>query len=216
MYGLINKKREIIVKKYLALFALTLIQSCSSGGGDSTPAPTTTNSTGFPEVSGRYSFNTSTFNISCSDGSTATNPAIALNFDITQNANVITVVNTNASGGIPGITILDTTGTTGNVQTDSSFIATQISTATITGITGTVSLNYNISGKFTSNGWSGTYIYNMSTASLGTCTFTSPFSGSKISAVTAAKISNAPYDFENVQIDLYDSFSAIASLFAKE
>ena len=35
-----SNEKEIIVKKYFILFALILIQGCSSGGGDSTPATT--------------------------------------------------------------------------------------------------------------------------------------------------------------------------------
>ncbi len=186
---------------------------CSSGG-DSAPA-STTNQTGFPEVAGRYSFNTNTVSVSCTDGSTTTNPAIALNFDVTQNANVITLVNTNAAGGVPGITFLDSTNATGNVQTNSAFIVTQISTASITGISGTVTLNYNITGNFISNGWNGTYAYTMNAASLsGSCTFTTSFSGTKITTVTTAKILNTAYGFEDIPIDLYDTFSMIGSSMA--
>ena len=199
-------------KIFITSILTIILSACSSGGGDSTP--TSTNPSGFPDVAGRYSFNTSTFNISCSDGSTGTNPAIALNFDVIQNVNVITLVNTNAAGGIPGITIIDSTDTTGNVQTNSSFIITQITTANIDGISGTVNLNYNTTGSFSSNGWSGTYTYTASSASLGSCTFTGSFTGTKITAAKPITTSKQINKNNELPIDIYDQFSIIGSSIA--
>ena len=181
----------------------------SSCGSDSDTA--TNNSSGYPDVAGRYSFNTSTFNISCSDGSSGTNPAIALNFDVTQNANVITLVNTNAAGGIPGITFLESTDATGNIQTNSSFIITQIATATFDGISGIVNLSYNQTGSFTSTGWSGTYTYTATSATLGSCTFTASFTGSKIITANSINTSKQINEKQSFPVDIYDTFSIIGS-----
>jgi hypothetical protein len=201
-------------KKQIWLTAALLLTLTACGGGGGDASPTSTNSSGFPNVAGRYSFNTGTVSVSCSDGATSTNPAIALNFDVTQNANVITLANTNESGNIPGITIIDSTDSAGNVQQNSSFITTQIATANIDGISGTVNLNYNLTGSFSSNGWSGTYAYTASSASLGSCTFTTSFTGSKITT-TAAKISAAKINENNeLPVNIYDQFSIIGSSLA--
>ena len=197
---------------YIISILTIILSACSSGGGDSSPA--STNSSGYPDVAGRYSFNTGTFNISCSDGSTGTNPAIALNFDVIQNANVITLVNTNAAGGIPGITFIDSTDATGNVQTNSSFIITQITTANIDGISGTVNLNYNQTGSFLSNGWRGTYTYTASSVSLGSCTFTASFTGSKITTPAARVSSKSINENNELPVNIYDQFSIIGSSLA--
>lgn len=191
-----------------------LLSGCGGSGDDSTP--TATNQSGFPAVAGRYSLNTSTFKISCSDGSTATTPAIALNFDISQNANVITLLNTNSSSSVPGITVIDSTANTGNVQENSSFITTQIITATIDGISGKTHVNYNLTGSFTSNGWSGTYTYIVSPATSGSCTCTAPFTGTKITSAKADNISNPSYNIESNPLNTYDSFSMIGTYMATE
>ena len=199
-------------KIYIISILTIILSACSSEGGDSTPAPT--NLSGFPDVAGRYSFNTDTFNISCSDGSTGTNPAIALNFDVIQNVNVITLVNTDATGGIPGITFIDSTDTTGNVQTNSSFIVTQIATADIDGISGTVNVNYNLTGSFSSNGWSGAYTYIASSAPSGSCTFTTLFTGTKIIASAVIISSTKINEYNELPVNIYDQFSIIGSSLA--
>jgi hypothetical protein len=199
----------------LSLVSLFFVVGCGGGGGGG-DAPESTNSSGFPDVAGRYSFNTSAIGVSCTDGSTATNPAIALNFDIVQTDNQITLVNTNAAGGIPGITIIDSTDASGNVQKNSKFITSQITTATIDGIAGTVSLNYNVSGTFTSTGWSGTYTFTATSGILGTCTFSSTFTGDKINVSVALRgaVLSPAYDLEGLPVDIYDSFSKIAASLA--
>lgn len=208
-----------LVKVAASVLLLIALSACGGGGGGGGGSSSIElNASGFPGVVGRYSFNTSTFDVSCSDGSAGTNPGLGLNFDISQNANVITLINTNTSGGVPGITIIDSTAATGNIQENASFIVSQIVTATIDGIVGTVTLNYNISGRFTSNGWSGTYIYTASAASFGSCTFESTFTGTKITTPTAASLTNSKslYYIESYPLDIYDSFSIIGSYMATE
>lgn len=206
-----NQQWSNIMSRIFSILILSIILT-ACGGGDS--SPTSTNSSGFPDVAGRYSFNTGSVSFSCSDGSTGTNPAIALNFDVTQNANVITLANTNASGNIPGITIIDSTDSAGNVQENSSFIVTQIATANIDGISGTVNINYNVTGSFTSSGWSGTYTYTASSASFGSCRFTTSFTGSKITTARASLTSNEINESNSYPIDFYDQFGIIGSFIA--
>lgn len=196
-----------MLKTILVSVVIVLLHGC--GGGDDS------NASSFPNVAGRYSFNTGNFDVSCSDGSKTTNPALALNFDVVQNVNVITLVNANAPVNVPGITVVDSTNATGNVETDSSFIVTQITTATIDGISGTVTLTYNIEGVFNTNGWSGTYTYFAASPGLGgTCSFKAPFSGTKIASSRISPSSQELRKFEGLTVDFYDSFSILGSLVA--
>ena len=189
-----------------------LLSSCGGGGGDAAPVATApANSSGFPSVAGRYSFNTGTFNFTCSDGSTGTNPALALNVDVTQNANALTLVSTSAGSSTPGLTVIDSTGTTGNVAADSSFILNQTTTANITGISGTVVLSYNQTGSFTSSGWSGTYTYSASSASFGSCTYVASYTGTKVTSKPS--LARKEFNLNNdLPTDIYDQFSIIGSL----
>lgn len=206
---------KIINNPFLNIFhlltLLILISGCSGGGGG-TVAPTTASS--FPNVVGSYSFNTSVFNMTCTDGSTATNPALALNFNVTQNANQITIVNTSVTGGIPGITIIDISDPIGNVQTNGTFILNQTATANFTGISGTVTLSYNQTGTFTTGGWSGTYTYTATAPSLGgSCTFKASFTGDKI--VTGVQIESTLIDLNGLPPDIYDTYGHIGRAVAQ-
>ena len=196
--------------KYLFIIASALaVSACGGGGGGGSPP--STNSSGFPDVAGRYPLNTSSFNVSCSDGSAGTNPPIALNLDVTQSVNAIRLTNTSSGGGAPSITIIESTSMTGNVETNASFITNQHATANLDGISGIVRLNYNITGNFSSNGWSGTYKYTASSSSLGTCTYTASFSGTKITAAKADLASKQINDNYGLPVDFYDQFSIIGS-----
>jgi hypothetical protein len=184
-----------------------------SGGGGGSPEP---GESGFPDVAGRYSFNTNQIGVSCSDGSSTSNPPIALNFDILQEVNVITMFNTNTDG-VPGITFIESTDASGNVQMDSSFIITQNALATISGISGTVNVAYNITGSFSGDGWSGNYVYTASSTSLGSCTFTTNFTGTKIpDSVSAISVSESLDTTQGYPLDIYDSFSVLGSSMATE
>ena len=187
---------KIIIVSILAIF----VSACSSGSNDST----STEASNFPNVAGRYSFNTSAFSFSCSDGSTGSNPPIAVNFDVSQNVNEIVLLNVNSGGNFPGITFIDSTDLAGNVQANYSFIATQIATANVDGIRGTVNLKYTLEGDFSSNGWSGTYTYSASSPSLGSCTFTATFNGSKIIMGSSDSSAERANESNYFPVNIYD------------
>lgn len=170
------------MNRMVSAFIFSAILTACGGGGGGGATSSATDSSDYPSIAGRYSFNTDQINMSCSDGSSDIIPALALNFELTQDVNVVALLNANALSGIPGITFIESTDLTGNVQANSSFIINQISTAYIDGISGAAYLNYNLTGSFYGNGWSGSYTYSISSAESGSCTFTTVFTGSKITA----------------------------------
>lgn len=185
-------------------------------GCESESNPISTNSGVLPVVSGQYSFDTGPVSVSCDDGSTATNPPINLSFDVAQSENLINLQNAIPSGGIQGITIIETTGASGRVETNSDFIITQSSTATFAGVTDTISLNYSITGNFTSDGWLGTYTFAASSSIFGFCRFTAQFNGTKIIIKSGTKTPGLLLNAENLPVDIYDTFAVIGSSFAYE
>lgn len=172
---------------YLSMLLVALlITACgSSGGGGSSEESTPTwdgpvNSDGYPEVAGTYPFTTKSISMSCSDGSSDTFSAIAFNVTVTQSANKVSLESDATI--TPGLTIIETTGTTGNIETSGTFIATQTSTVTIDGVIGNITLSYNISGTFTTSGWAGNYKYTAFFQSYSlSCTYTTTYSGNKLS-----------------------------------
>ena len=198
-----------VTSHYLLAAVIIFLAACGGGGGSTTP--TETNSSGFPEVAGRYSFNTSNFSVSCSDGSTGTNPPVALNIRVSQTENSLLLENLSIGPGVPGITIISANNAQGNIQKDSSFIINQIIIADINGI-GRTTLNYSWTGNFSSSGWSGTYRYS-STFGLDSCTFISTFTGDRIGSKEEIQIAenNSSYDFP---VDIYDRFGVLAKLAA--
>ena len=94
---------------------------------------------------------------------------------------------------MPGVTILETSGMSGNVTRIGEFLVTQDVTAIIDGIPGTVSLTYTAEGDFSVSGWSGTYRYRALAPSLAVaCDYTATFSGekSRASALASGPISS--------------------------
>ena len=163
-------------------FICSLLLSCSASEDDSNLSP-------LDNVSGTYSFTTSNIDAYCTDGSIGTYPALALNFNITQSGTSLTFANTNTAG-VPGITFLSSTELNGNLSSNNSFVANQFATAIFDGIAGEVTLSYNVSGTFSSTGWSGNYEYSAFFQSLSeTCYYSTTFSGSKSSANTLDSIS---------------------------
>lgn len=195
-----------MVKLLLGLLVVFLF-SCGSSGGDG-PKPINTNSSGFPDIAGRYSFNTAAISGSCDGGPVSYSPALALNFNITQDVNVITFVSDNVGGEIPGITIIEATDLSGNIRKDATFIVGQIITAEIVDIVGTVLITYSLSGKFIATGWSGSYEYK-AIDSLGPCTYKTTFSGDKITPSLFKAEKNISEKENGLAIETYDSFGAI-------
>ena len=175
-----------------------------------------TNSTDLPYVAGVYSFNTERVSVNCDDGSSTTNPAIALEFKVLQNFSQIDLENAIPSGGIPGVNIVSTTGASGSLRSDSSFDLAQSSTATFTGVTDDIALNYSITGSFTGNGWSGNYTFTADSSVFGFCRFSTQFSGTRIDAGLRAIHSTQLLRHENVAFGFYDSSGVMISLLGYE
>lgn len=171
-----------------------------------------TNSPDLPDVAGVYSFNTDIISVNCDDGSSTTNPAIALEFKVLQNLSNIDLENAIPSGGISGVNIVSTTGASGSVRSDSSFDLTQSSTATFTGVTDDIALNYSITGGFTSNGWSGNYTFTADSSLFGFCRFSALFSGEKINTGLRTTHPTQLLENEEVAFDFYDSSGVLISL----
>jgi len=167
------------------LLVVLLLVSCGGGGGggggSSSPSWNgPVNAAGFPDVDGKYSFNTGNISYTCTDGTKGTVSAVALNFEISQNANQLLFYNPAASL-IPGITIIESNNLTGNIEKTGYFIANQRVVAIINPLLGTNTINYNLSGYFNLTGWNGNYeyvgyndYYNVS------CTNNSTFTGDYI------------------------------------
>ena len=202
------------MKKYLILFALIIIQGCSSGGGDSTAAPTTTNPSGYPDVAGTYAFTTGDVNFICSDGSTGVLPPISQNMVVTQTDNVITLTNPPGTpSDIPGITLISETPNTGTVTTSGSFTTSRIITVYFDQLFTNATVNYSVTGTFTSIGWSGNYRYIVSFTDIGgSCDYTTTFSGSKINTTPTLllpiNIDNGNYSYES---EFYLDLSKVGS-----
>lgn len=196
--------------RYMISLAFSVLVGCGGGGDSSAPLPL--GNSGFPEVSGRYSFNTGQVRMVCTDGSRATNPALALNFDVDQNANEITLSSTVSVGATPGLTVTNSSVAAGNVRPNSSFIVNQFAVARIDNVSGEVNISYNISGSFNQGGWSGSYSYNISSSSSGACDFTTAFSGTKISSAKVFIATPSLTEYKSVYANQYDSYGDVGSL----
>lgn len=183
---------EIEVKnRYFFLFLIFLaFANC----GDESPKNTTsttstwagaTNGSGYPDVAGNYSFKTSKNSWKCSDKSSGTGDAGSFNVLITQSVNTITATNSSFTS-IPGITVIESTETTGNIEKDASFILSQTTIASIEGFSGKETINYHLDGAFTTSGWSGNYSYSVYFQDYKlTCDYSMTFSGDKVITQTA-------------------------------
>lgn len=187
---------------------ILMLSACGGGSSDSDDA------TDYPDVAGRYSFDTDDFDFTCSDGATGTESPISLILNITQDENQISFINESFSErhDISDITFIESTGLNGNVKEDGSFVATEIATVQIDEISGDVTVTYNLSGIFNENGWSGTYVYD-AVSSIGSCSFVSSFTGSIILSKPGELYSGEIY-YEDYPVDIYDSFNVIGSSIA--
>lgn len=202
-----------MIRLIFGFFTLFLIFSC--GGDGDNPTPISTNSSGFPDVVGRYSFNTTAISVSCSDGYLSSNPAFSHNFDITQDVNVITLIDENAGDVVPGVTILEVSDFSGNVQKDATFIANQSITAEVVDIVGAVHFAYGLSGKFTNFGWSGAFEYT-ATTSLVSCDYRTTYAGDKITPALAKAQADTGEKGGNLGVDTYDYFWPIGAVIGAE
>ncbi len=194
------------MRSSVVLFCLVLILSGCESESDSTDAGD------LPDVAGVYSFDTDTVAVNCDDGSSATNPPIVLEFEVLQEDHQIELTSAIPSGGISGVTIIDTTGASGRVRSDASFELTQSSTATFTGVAGTIALNYRIDGRFTTDSWSGDYSFTAQSSLFGFCRFSTEFTGSKMNPGMRNKPVPKPLGNDHAAFDFYDSSGILISL----
>ena len=171
------------MKHFIPLIIFLLLTACGSNGD-------TVTDTSIPNVAGTYAFNTSTFYGECADNSSDSFPGIAFNIIITQNLNTLTATRESGDGLVgTGITVVSSSGTTGNVQTDGTFILNQYAQVTIDGLTGIQTVSYNQTGVFSSSGWSGAYEYTVILTDYSvSCTYTTTFSGSKVASKPTTEI----------------------------
>ena len=163
-----------------------------------------------------YSFNTDLVSVNCDDGSSATNPAIGLEFEVIQNASKIDLRNAIPSGRISGVNIVSTTGASGSIRSDSSVDLAQSSTATFTGVTDDIALHYRITGSFTNDSWSGNYTFTADSSLFGFCRFSTQFSGNKINTAMRTNPSTQQLKNGKIAFDFYDSSGVLISLLGYE
>lgn len=164
------------------------------------------NGSGYPNVSGEYSFLTGKIKGDCTDGASVSFPPISFNLTISQSVNKITFVDSDTSEfGTPGWTFIEKTPLTGNVQKDKSFVATSQGIAVIDGVEGKVTVSYNLNGKFSPDGFSGNYTYSVFAQYYKTtCTYTTTFSGDKItSSKKALRVNNNFNNNESINFGLF-------------
>jgi hypothetical protein len=193
-----KESTRLIVALFCLFFGLALITIIScGGGGDESSSPSWTgpvNAAGFPDVEGKYSFNTGPISYTCTDGTNGTLSAIAMNFELSQNANQLFFYNPAASS-IPGITIIARGTGTANIDKTGYFIGNQRIIATISPAPGTNTIDYNLSGHFSMTGWSGNYQYVMYNDYYKvSCTCNTTFTGDYISPLAEAQAKINPYE----------------------
>ena len=160
----------------VAILSLLLLSGCGGEGSEGNDAEKLNNVT---DVSGKYTIITSVISVECTDGSTETLPAQAISGVIEHTGNRVEFINDD-QGSVPGVTVVETDATDGVIETNGRFIMTSSTLATIEGIDGNLTVNYNLSGCFNDSGWGGEYGYSIFFQNYAlTCTYSSPFSGTK-------------------------------------
>jgi hypothetical protein len=166
-------KRLLLI--VLAGFIL-LLSACGSDGKKNN-----SNSSGYPNVAGKYSFLTGDIYAECTDGSSDKLVPTSFNAIVTQSENVLTVYNAEGDIEIPGMTVIDRKDMKGNVEKDASFNLNSVITVTIDGFSGVQTVTYYMNGHFTSTGWYGNYEFSIFFPDYQeTCNFTTVFSGDEI------------------------------------
>lgn len=167
------------MKKFVlvVLFGFVLSGCGSSGDGSGPSAGTNV----FPQVAGKYSFNTSDFKVTCTDGSTDTSVKISFNIFVSQDGNELTMTNETNSDAIPGISIIEQSLAKGFIKSDGSFILNQTIIAEIDGIPGRETINYSVTGTFSDRDFFGDYVFSVFFQNLVvTCEFEATFTGVKL------------------------------------
>ncbi|MDH5511396.1 MAG: hypothetical protein OEZ32_13735 [Nitrospinota bacterium] len=141
---------------FLVLLPIILV-SCGDGGGDSLPPM---NSSGYPEVGGRYNFLYKDAFVNCG-GIKETVPSSSNNIKIWQEGNVLKM-ESESSSGTPGIAVIEETETRGHIQKNGNFNMTYNAIVRQDNM-GIVDVQEMWQGKFNASGCSGIvhvlYIY---------------------------------------------------------
>ncbi len=135
------------------------------------------NEAGYPDVAGKYSFNTDEISFTGTNGEEGVIPPLALSFQLSQTVNQLLAINSAAST-IPGFEVIDSNDLTGNIDKSGDFIMNQITVAEMDSILGTSTIHYSITGNFTPTGWDGDYVYTVFNDYYNvTWTYTTTFTG---------------------------------------
>jgi len=138
------------VQNIVVILLLTnFIYGCGSDGDSDLPE---NNSSGFPDVSGIYSFNQGVINAIC-NGELLSVPGSSFNINVIQNGNEIILTKTTVSSS-PGITIYESTNPTGLIDKSGNFQLRNSSTGYVDQV-GNVSTSSHYSGTFSSSGFTG-------------------------------------------------------------
>jgi hypothetical protein len=168
-------------RKILLILSITIgtLTAACGGGGNSDSSNTT-----IPSVAGFYSFDTNRIPFECTDGSRGELPPISLGVEVIQNENRIAILNDTVDNPV-GFNIIESSLLQGNVQPNSNFNANSAAIAIFDGLPGNVNLSYNLNGRFTTSGWSGSYEYSaLLLSQMVSCTYRTNFFGSKLNPLT--------------------------------
>jgi len=187
-----NKFLKIVLFSAI-LGSLLVFSGCggggsSSGGDDDSSSNNSSSSNSetqnnYPNVAGKYSFNTDKIKFQCTDGETGSIAPIASQVIVHETNGTLIIENTLRTQDTPGITFIDETQMTGNVRKDGTFITNRQATLQMDGISGEITATYTLSGKFFQSGWTGKYEYVafIQDAKV-TCIYTTSFDGDLISS----------------------------------
>ena len=161
------------MKTLASALLITLLAACGSED-ESLDTPkgldTVTN------VSGTYSLITSAIAMTCTDGAVDTLPALALTRTVSHTGNEFEFEQ--EAGEIAGITVIESDTFGGVVEPSGRFVGTSVALVSMQGISGNLTLSYNLAGYFNDDGWSGTYTYSAFFHDyVTTCEYESTFSG---------------------------------------
>lgn len=164
------------------IFFVLLLTGCGLGDKSDdtkTPESMTFNDSGFPVISGEYSFNTSRAKTVCSNGGEADSPPASFNVTVEQSRNEIKFITDQSD--ITGVTVIEKNDWVGLVGKAASFNASRSLVVKFDGLNGVSDIDYVLSGKFAKTSWTGEFEYTILHRSYGTtCNVKTTFSGDKL------------------------------------
>lgn len=172
-----------VMKKLIFLLCMLVVAGCGSDGGATIEWDGPVNASGYPDVEGEYSFKTGLISAICEGPGTSatdTGDPMVMNMIITQDKNRLLMVSADGKTDIPGVTLLEGTDATGNIELDGTFIITRSVAAIFDLLDIDAIIRFHTSGRFTLDGWSGTLKYDVSMDTLVACEASTTFTGRKI------------------------------------